>query len=510
MNKSILSVGVLAILSLSLANVAKADIKQQNNPWYKAGQAFVVDKLKQQTKLKAKNVILFVGDGMSIATLTAARIFAGQQHGKTGEENLLFFETFPNTALVKTYNTDAQVPDSAGTATAMVSGIKTDEGVLGVNENVEKGKCETLKGNEVVTILELAENNGLATGIVSTARVTHATPGANYAKTPDRSWEDNAKLPEDAIGKCEDIASQLVNFANNTERLGFGQSDGIDVVMGGGRRHFLPKEEKGKRTDARNLINEWQKLYADGVYVADQKALDSLDTEKTHKLLGLFSPSHMSYAADHANHPEQPSLSEMTKKAIQILHNNPKGFYLMVEGGRIDHAHHAGNAYAALTDTVEFANAVRVAYENTNPQETLILVTADHGHVMTIGGYPKRGNPILGKVVDAGKSTASKAGDGKPYTTINYTNGRGMMDLGEETDADKGYQQDINAGRRDLTHIDTTRPGYHQEALIPRKSETHSGEDVALFATGPASQLVRGTMEQSVIFHIMNKALFDK
>ncbi|WP_272990111.1 alkaline phosphatase, partial [Spongiibacter tropicus] len=121
---------------------------------------------------------------------------------------------------------------------------------------------------------------------------------------------------------------------------------------------------------------------------------------------GLFNESHMQYEADRNNDiAGEPSLRDMTAKAIQILDNNPEGFFMMVESGRIDHAHHAGNAYGALTDAIELSEAVAKAVELTNPEETLIIVTADHSHVFTIAGYPKRGNPILGKVVSVGKTS---------------------------------------------------------------------------------------------------------
>jgi alkaline phosphatase len=216
----------------------------------------------------------------------------------------------------------------------------------------------------------------------------------------------------------------------------------------------------------------------------------------------------MQYEADRANDiAGEPSLSEMTEKAVKVLDNNEKGFFLMVESGRIDHGHHAGNAYNALNDTIEFAKAVEAAYNNTNPQETLILVTADHGHVFTIAGYPKRGNAILGKVVGVGSDEPALAADGNPYTTLGYTNGRGFMDLGTETDADAGYGVDIANGRQDITSVDTTTPGYHQEAMVPTSAETHSGEDISLHATGPGAHLAQGTIEQSVIFHIINHVL---
>lgn len=223
--------------------------------------------------------------------------------------------------------------------------------------------------------------------------------------------------------------------------------------------------------------------------------------------MGLFNESHMHYEADrHNDTAGEPSLTQMTEKAIDILDNNQKGFFLMVESGRIDHGHHAGSAYSALTDTIEFSQAVQTAVNQTNPEDTLILVTADHSHVFTIAGYPKRGNPILGKVVSVGSTEPSLASDGMPYTTVGYTNGPGFRDLGNETDADVAYQASSVTGRVDLSSIDTTTPGFHQETLVPRSSETHAGEDVSVYAKGPGAHLVSGTSEQSSIFHIMEYA----
>jgi alkaline phosphatase len=494
---------------------------QKTNDWYKQGEQVLANKLAQTTQNKAKNVILFVGDGMGISTLTAARILQGQQAGKSGEEGYLSFETFPFSALVKTYNVDAQTPDSAGTMTAMMSGLKSDAGVIGVNEEIERGNCTTVKGNEVATLLELAEIRGLSTGIISTARITHATPAAAYAKSADRNWEDISDMPSEAIDQgCEDIASQLINFEKNLEERYPGiDVDGIEVMFGGGRRHFLPKdiafnsadamsEVEGDRTDEVDLTAQWQTSYPKGKYIIDQTGFDSLDTTNTPQVLGLFNESHMQYEADRANDiAGEPSLTEMTTTALDILDNNKNGYLLTIESGRIDHGHHAGSAYNALTDTIELANAVQAAIDNTNPEETLILVTADHSHVFTIAGYPKRGNPILGKVVSVGSTEASLASDGMPYTTVGYTNGLGHRNLIGATDADKGYNEAINTGRIDLTTINTMDSGYHQEANIPLGSETHAGEDISVHAMGPGAQLVQGNIEQSVIFHIINKAL---
>lgn len=512
----------LSALALAISANVQAGVlpaKQTASHWYQNGQSAISNKLtniQQASKIKAKNVILFVGDGMGVSTLTAARILEGQQQGKTGEEGLLSFESFEFSALVKTYNVDAQTPDSAGTMTAMMSGLKTDVGVIGVDEDIERGNCSTVAGNEVVTALELAEIKGLSTGIISTARITHATPAAAYAKSADRNWEDVSDMPEDAIGSCVDIADQLVNFERHLENRYPGVDvDGIEVAFGGGRRHFLPKDAaynssdaasavEGDRTDGRDLTAEWQNQYTQGKYVWDQTSFDAIDPATTERAFGLFNESHMQYEADrHNDIAGEPSLSALTTKAIDILDNNNKGFFLMVESGRIDHGHHAGSAYNALTDTIEFAKAVQHAVDNTNPEETLILVTADHSHVFTIAGYAKRGNPILGKVVDVGATEPTLGSDGLPYTTVGYTNGQGFRDFGTNvTNADAAYDGAPLAGRIDLTNIDTKTAGFHQETTVPRSSETHAGEDITLHATGPGAQYAQGTVEQLSLIHI--------
>lgn len=512
----------VTLFAVSVAAQAEVlPVHQSQSDWYKNSELLIGQKIQQVTKGRAKNVILFVGDGMGISTLTAARILEGQLAGANGEENLLSFETFPFTALAKTYNVDAQTPDSAGTMTAMMSGVKTDVGVIGVNENIQRGNCASVFGNQLVSALELAEIRGLSTGIVSTARITHATPAATYAKSADRNWEDISDMPADAVTDgCKDIADQLVNFESNLEtRFPGVDVDGIEVVMGGGRRHFLPKDPafnsndavssiEGDRTDSRDLTKEWRDQYESGAYITDQAGFDELDSETTDRVFGLFNESHMQYEADRNNDiAGEPSLTEMTIKAIDILDNNQQGYLLTVESGRIDHGHHAGSAFNALTDTVEFSKAIKAALEKTNPEETLIIVTADHSHVFTIAGYPKRGNPILGKVVNVGKTEPALAADNMPYTTLGYTNGRGFRFMEGETNADVTYDQEPLAGRVDLSGFDTGVSGFHQEATIPRSSETHAGEDVSIHASGPGAHLAQGVVEQSVVFHMINQAL---
>ncbi len=480
--------------------------------WYADGeQAVESAKHLRANKHRAKNVILFVADGMGVTTTTAARILEGQLRGETGEENQLSFETMPYVALSKTYNTNQQTPDSAGTMTAMMTGIKSKAGVISVNQNVYRGDCASSKGNEITTFLEQAEMAGLSTGVVTTARLTHATPAATYAHTPERNWEDDHDLPQEAVDNgCKDIARQLIEFP---------YGDGLEVAMGGGRRNFWPRnmadlEDEGKtgeRDDQRNLTEEWVSKYDNSAFVWNKEQFASIDVSKTDHLLGLFDRSHMEYDVDRADDiGGEPSLTEMTSKAIDILQKNDKGYFLMVESGRVDHGHHAGNAYRALTDTIEFAKAVKAAMEKTDSRETLIIVTADHSHVFTIAGYPTRGNPILGKVIGndehgEAKDSFSMAADGMPYTTVSYANGRGFAML--ETGGDTHYKVPVQAGRvADLTAIDTTDEGFHQEALVPRGSETHSAEDVAIYAGGPGSYLMHGVQEQNYIYHVMNKA----
>ena len=473
--------------------------------WYNQGETFIRHSERvRENHRRAKNVILFVGDGMGVSTVTAARILEGQLNDKPGEENRLSFEQFPNVALSKTYSWDQQTSDSAPTMTAMVTGYKAREGMLSVNHLTARGECDaaTIAANKLPTILEQAAAAGKATGIVSTARVTHATPAATYAHTSVRDWEHNGQIASACAGVAnpvKDIARQLIEVSPTVAKS-------LKVVLGGGREYFRHNSQfdpedstkKGKRTDSRDLTAEWVGTRgAKAKFVFDKTAFDAATPANTDYLLGLFERSHMEYEADRANDiAGEPSLTEMTEKAIDLLKKQRRGYFLHVEGGRIDHAHHAGNAQRALLDTVEFAKAIKKAYEMTDPRNTLIIVTADHSHTFTIAGYPHRGNDILGLTkevpsVDGNTAEPSLASDGMPYTTLGYQNGPGASK---------------NPRSNDLTSVDTTALNYLQQAVVPLGSETHAGEDVAIYATGPKAYLVRGSMEQNWIYHVMKEA----
>ncbi len=474
--------------------------------WYNAGQQFIrnAKQLKPNIR-KAKNVILFVGDGMGISTVTSARILEGQLNGRPGEENRLFFETFPYTALSKTYSWDQQTSDSAPTMTAIVTGYKTRGGMLSVNHLTARGECNAavIAANSLPTILEQAAAAGKSTGIVTTARLTHATPAATYAHTAERGWEADSNKP--AGCGVKDIAQQLIEVSPEVKAS-------LKIAMGGGRSYFMPKTlpdpeygTAGRRNDGRNLTAEWvSSRGSNAKYVWNKDGFNAADPASTEYLLGLFEANnHMQYEADRANDKAgEPSLTEMTEKAIKMLEKNPKGFFLLVEGGRIDHAHHGGNAKRALLETIEMAKAVKKAYEMSNPENTLIIVTADHSHTLTIAGYPHRGNDILGLVkavpaVDGNASATKKDKLGRPYTTLGYANGPGWRD-----DFDTGTK------RPDLSATDTAALNFLQEATVPLVSATHAGEDVAVYATGPMAHLVHGSMEQNWIYHVM-KAAFN-
>lgn len=468
-----------------------------DDPWFAAGRAEVrALATSRTTGPRARNAILFVGDGMGLSTVTAARILEGQRRGGSGEENALSFEALPHVALVRTYNTNQQVPDSAGTMTAMMSGVKTKAGVLGVSDRVVPGDHTSVAASRVPTLLEQAEVRGLSTGVVTTATVTHATPAACYAHSPYRHWENDTELSEAARqAGFRDLARQLVEFD-----LG----DGLEVALGGGRRHFLPKdmpdpeypEQTGARGDGRDLMQAWRDARPGSAVVWNSTQLAAVDETRVEHLLGLFEPSHMHWEADRARDGAgEPSLAAMTVTAIEVLSRNPRGFFLMVEAGRIDHGHHAGNAYRALDDTIELSNAVRAALERVDLAETLIVVTADHGHTLTLGGYPTRGNDILGVVVPNGpdgRPSPEPARDahGHAYTALGYANGPGFASASE-----------------DLSSVDTTDPDFRQPATRPLRSETHTGEDVAVWAGGAGSAFFDGVHEQSWVYHAMEAAL---
>ncbi|NWH97971.1 PPBT protein, partial [Tichodroma muraria] len=460
-----------ALFVLLLAQLCSASLvpEREKDPeyWRRQAQQTLQNALRLQrlNQNVAKNLILFLGDGMGVSTVTAARILKGQlQHGQ-GEESLLEMDKFPFVALAKTYNTNAQVPDSAGTATAYLCGVKANEGTLGVSAGVTRDLCNTTKGQEVTSILRWAkEAAGKAVGIVTTTRVTHATPSAAYAHSANRDWYSDGEMPPDALeGGCKDIARQLVE--NIPE---------IEVILGGGRKYMYPKnvsdveypqEEKhrGTRLDGRNLVQAWQEAKPRGKvaeYVWHRRGLLALNLSRVDFLLG------------------------------ESLHPRVPWHRLGALGGPLSCPGVLGQLQGpvilprqALHEAVELDRAIGLATRLTSTQDTLSVVTADHSHVFTFGGYTPRGNPIFGL------APMQSDVDRKPFTSILYGNG-------------PGYK--IVAGEREnVSAVDFAHADYQAQSAVPLRQETHGGEDVAVFARGPMAHLLHGVHEQNYIPHAM-------
>ncbi|EIE50486.1 alkaline phosphatase [Salipiger aestuarii] len=491
-------ISALALAAATSAHAQDAALPQASSPWFTDGQAAVAAMIaRQPNTARARNVIVLVADGNGVGTNYITRLFDGQQKGMLGEENVLPYETPEwSSALIKTYNINAQTPDSAPTAGAMNTGVKQRFNLINLGGDAIHDDCATVTGNELTTFAEIVSDMGKSVGAVSTARLTHATPAAVYAKTANRNWEGS--VPEGCDSQT-DIATQLIDSM---------EAGIIDFAMGGGGRAFLPEGEAngqstGRRTDGVNLIDRATGL---GVQFAnDTASFDALTMDAP--VLALFNDSHMEYEADRAD-DDEPSLAEMTRKAIEFLSQNENGYYLEIEAGRVDHANHDGNAARVVRDGVAFAEAVAMADELTDESDTLIIVTADHEHSIAMNGYCGRGSDIMGLCYDVAQSGDKHSdelvlgSDGKPFTVVGYLNGAGSV-LVEQPDGSFAAPE----GRADITQEEATDLDYVQQALVPKSSESHSGEDVAVYAKGPWAHLFDSTLEQNVIFHVMNHAI---
>ncbi len=301
----------------------------------------------------AKSVILLVGDGMGFADLTAARWEESGRDLSNYSSTSLAMDRMAYSGRVRTSAADALVPDSAASITALLCGEKTNRGVIGQDATAVMGVSD---GAYLNNIAELARKEGRATGVVTSSRITHATPAGVYAHVNDRGAE---------LG----IARQLLG-------------SGIDVALGGGYRYFLgdtrkdPWGNEGRRGDGRDLIEEAR--VQGYTVVTNASALGAVHATPGAKVLGLFDTSSMEYELKRAK-SEEPSLAEMTGKAVEILATDRDGFVLMVEGGQIDSAASARDYKEMVGETLAFDDAVKtaLAFAERNP-ETLVIVTADH------------------------------------------------------------------------------------------------------------------------------------
>ncbi|HEY63103.1 MAG TPA: alkaline phosphatase [Caldilineae bacterium] len=356
----------------------------------------LVVKLTNQitTGKHARAIILFIGDGMGEAQRTAGRWAA------VGRDGMLAMDAMPFSGWSCTASANSAVTDSAAAATALATGVKTNNGMIAVDP----------AGRPLTTILERAQTRGKAVGLVTTTQVTHATPAAFAAHVRSRK-------------EMLEIARQMI-------------AAGVDVLLGGGEDEFLPTTmsgcypQPGERSDGRNLIAE--AVAVGYTYVCDADALAAVDPTSTSRLLGLFADEGMV-------RPFSPSLAEMTRKAIEILSQDPDGFFLMVEGGQIDWASHANDAANAIADVIGLDEAVSVALAHAaTAPDTLIIVTADH----------ETGGMRVDLV--AGEQGPFYMPDGTPFYVSWTTGGHTSVDV--PTTA-QGPWADLLAGTYENTYI---------------------------------------------------------
>ncbi|MGP7816206.1 alkaline phosphatase [Niallia sp. 01092] len=282
-----------------------------------------------EQRIKPKNIIFLIGDGMGLGQIEIARTF---EYGKEGN---LFLESLPYTALAHTYSANNKVTDSAAGGTALAIGKKTNNGMIGV----------TADGKTSPSILDVFKKNGLKTGIVTTNSVTDATPASFTASVKNR-W----------TGQKEIAKQQLRNK--------------VDVILGGGQKYFTTTNTHGTK-----LLDQYKQ--AGYEYVTTAKELQNANSGK---LIGLFGPKHLNFKLDRDDvKSQEPSLSEMAAKALETLSKDNKGFFTMIEGARIDQASHAGDITSIWKETIEFDEAVKycVKWAKNHP-DTLVVVAADH------------------------------------------------------------------------------------------------------------------------------------
>lgn len=460
-------------------------------------------------KRVAKNVILFVGDGFSVGHRTAARILSKTIEGGKYTSKLAM-DDMPYMALLSTQGTDSIITDSANAAHAYTTGHKSCVNALGVYCS---RAASTLDHPKVETITAIAKRRGMAVGTVTNSEIEDATPAAMVAHTRRRS-------------DFNDIVQMFYDSK-------------IDVMMGGGSPNFLPKSTPGsKRSDDVDYIERFKQ--ADyKLATTKSEMLAAAEDEKTTKLLGLYNTGNVDGALDLkflkkgsvTRFPDQPDVPEEMRAALKVLSRNKNGFVLMVESARIDKYSHSMDPERAIYDTIMLDNAVKQAKEwaKAHGDNTLILVTADHAHAVSVIGTVNDDEP--------GTEMRNKVGTYAEAGFPNYP----------APDAE-GYPNKVDVSRRiRLTfgaypdHYDTFRPfmdgefvpairnadgvmvanekykniagAVLREGNLPNKgarganSGVHSGDDVVLTAMGPGANKVHGQMENTELFRIMAEAL---
>ncbi|TFV37286.1 alkaline phosphatase [Bradyrhizobium frederickii] len=459
---------------------------------------------------KAKNVILFIGDGMSPAHRVAARILSkGISEGKS--RGKLAIDDMPHMALVATAGSDSIITDSANSASAYATGHKSAVNALGVYAD---RSASPLDDPKVETITSLAKRRlGMAIGIVTNTEIEDATPAAMVAHTRRRAAYD-------------DIVEQF--FAAKP-----------DVMMGGGSANFLPKSAAGsKRKDETDYIAKFRDAGYQVATTAGELSA-SAARQETSKLLGLFATGNMDGVLDRKflkgggvkKFPEQPDLTEQVQAALKILSKNEAGFFLMVESGMIDKYAHLLDMDRAVYDTIMLDNAVRQTREwaRARGDDTLILVLADHNHPNSlvgtvnddmattpnvplrerVGVYEQAGFPNYpapdAEGYPARIDVSRRLAIFSASLPDHYETFRPKLDNPNEPTVKAGADGTFKANDKykDVPGA-VLRPG-NLSAMIG--ASVHSGEDVILTATGPGSERVHGSMDNTDVFRVMADAL---
>ena len=452
---------------------------------------------------RARNVILFIGDGMSIAHRTAARMLAkGLVEGRYGGE--LAIDDMPNMALVSTAGTDSIVTDSANSMSAYTTGHKSCVNALGVYCSLSKN---TLNHPKVENIAELVKRRypGMAVGVVTNTEIEDATPAGVVAHTRRR-------------GDYEDIVQMFYQVRP-------------EVIMGGGTPFFLPKDKDGKRKDNENYIEKFKAAGYRFASTATEMKAAAADKGST-RLLGLFHPSNLDGALDRlvlkrgtvSKYPDQPDLADQTQVAIDILSKAPNGFFLMVESGLIDKFTHALDWERAVYDTILLDNAVKVAKRfAAKRNDTLIIVVADHAHPVSIVGsyddqrpgdrlrdklgvyeaakfpnYPKANDNGYPASIDVSRRIAFMFAGFPDHCTSGRPNLDGPFKPTEKKD-DKFVATETYCGPQ-ATRMEGNLPFNQPQGV-------HSADDVVLTAMGPGAELFKGRIDNTRVFRVMATAL---
>jgi alkaline phosphatase len=452
---------------------------------------------------QAKNVILFIGDGLSVAHRTAARMLSkGIVEGRYGGE--LAIDDMPHMALVSTSGTDSIVTDSANSMSAYTTGHKSCVNALGVYCARDKNSLEHPK---VETISEFAKRaRGMSVGVVTNTEIEDATPAGMVAHTRRR-------------GDYNDIVKMFFTVQP-------------EVILGGGSPNFLPKSTPGsKRTDEDDYIKKFEG--AGYKFVSTKAELEAAGGAS--KVLGLFNTSNIDGALDRfflkkgsvAKFPDQPDLTDQVRVALNVLSKNDKGFVLMVESGRIDKYSHSIDWERAVYDTIMLDNAVKLAKDFASQRnDTLIIVVGDHSHPVSVVGTYDDSRPgqqlrdKMGVYADAGFPNYPAANAAGYPETVDISRrlafvfgafpdycdlGRPYLD-GENVPATSGASKDTNVANEKYCGV----PGAARRTgnlPLEASSGVHSADDVVLTATGPGAEQFRGRIDNTRVFRIMTTAL---